>query len=148
MCSLTQPAATPRPRLCKCPLHCFHEVFGNEDFCDFCNAGAAWVAGGECECVGEDMGLDRPCCAGSDDDDSDDAGDGCTLDVPSDAARDVTPPQMLDELSARRKRIQDGGRRLAAFVDFNFYGGNFASERAAGGRGDRSRRSIAASSRA
>ena len=94
-CSLTQPATAPR--LCRCSLHCFHEVFGDEDFCDFCNAGAAWVAGGECECAGEDMGLNRPCCAGSDGGDSDDDGENYTLDAPSDAARSVTPPQMLDD---------------------------------------------------
>ena len=88
------PATAPRRRLCMCPLHCFHEVFGEEDFCDFCNAGAAWMADGECECVGENTGLDRPCCVGSDDDDPDDAGEGYTIDVPSDAARDVTPPRM------------------------------------------------------
>ena len=50
----------------------------------------------------------------------------CSL-TQSDAARGVTPPQMLDESGARRKQIQDGGRRLAAFVDFNFCGGSFAS---------------------
>ena len=34
-------------RLCMCSRVCFHEVFGEENLCDFCNAGAAWMAGNE-----------------------------------------------------------------------------------------------------
>ena len=58
-------AATPR----MCPLVCYHEVFGEDNFCDFCNADAA----DECECAGEYRGpLNRRCCAGSDDSEPDD----------------------------------------------------------------------------
>ena len=71
----------PTRRLCMCPLGCFHEVFGEEVFCDFCNAED------ECECAGEDAGLDRPCCAGSDDDEPDDAGEGWPWPWASRAAR-------------------------------------------------------------
>ena len=96
-CSLTrtQPSSVTeaaRPRLCACPSVCSKRVFGDEIFCDFCNEFS------ECECAGDDTGVDRQCCVGSD-----------------------------DESDARRKQIQDGGRRLAAFVDYNFYGGDFAS---------------------
>ena len=57
------------PRLCRCPDGCFHEVFGETDYCDFCSAGD------DCECAGGDEELDRPCCAGPDDDVPDDAGE-------------------------------------------------------------------------
>ena len=45
-----------RPRLCACPLICFQQVFGDEMFCDFCNEFE------DCECSGNDMGVDRRCC--------------------------------------------------------------------------------------
>ena len=63
--------AASKPRLCMCPLICFHEVFGEGNFCDFCNADAS----DECECAGEYRGpLNRRCCTGSDDSEPDDAG--------------------------------------------------------------------------
>ena len=63
-------AATPR--MCMCPLICFHEVLGEDNFCDFCNADAS----DGCECAGEYHGpLNRRCCAGSDDSEPDDAGE-------------------------------------------------------------------------
>ena len=53
----------------------------NFDYCDFCSAED------DCECAGEDAGLDRPCCAGSDDDEPDDAGEGWPWPWASRAAR-------------------------------------------------------------
>ena len=44
--------AASKPRLCTCLLICFHEVFGEGNFCDFCNADAS----DECECAGEYRG--------------------------------------------------------------------------------------------
>ena len=50
--------AASKPRLCTCLLICFHEVFGEGNFCDFCNADAS----DECECAGEYRGpLNRRC---------------------------------------------------------------------------------------
>ena len=50
-----------------CPLVCFHQVFGDEQFCDFCNEDD------ECECAGEDVGMDRLCCVNYYDDEPEDA---------------------------------------------------------------------------
>ena len=64
--------AAATPRMCMCPLICFYDVFGEDNFCDFCNANAS----DECECAGEYRGpLNRRCCAGSDDSEPDDAGE-------------------------------------------------------------------------
>ena len=41
--------------MCMCPLICFHEVLGEDNFCDFCNADAV----DECECAGEYFTADR-----------------------------------------------------------------------------------------
>ena len=116
--------AASRPRLCMCPLVCFHEVFGEEDFCDFCNADPS----DECECAGEDCGpLDRRCCVGSDDDEPDDAGEGYTMDVPCDAAREEAPPRMhMSE--ARHERRRDAMERA--------FGGAAPSEQQELPRGD------------
>ena len=47
--------AAATPKMCMCPLICFHEVFGEDNFCDFCNADAV----DECECAGEYFTADR-----------------------------------------------------------------------------------------
>ena len=123
------PAATPQPvRLCMCPLVCYHQVFGDEQFCDFCNEDD------ECECAGEDVGMDRLCCVDDYDDepgdaseatrarlayagnagsplaDGDSAGEGYTMDVQCEAARDVTPPRM-HMCQARHERRRDALER-------------------------------------
>ena len=62
------------------------------------------------------------------DDDYDDYYDGHARGVKQEPGPDVGLTLAAPvEPDARRKQIQDGGRRLAAFVDDNFYGGNFAS---------------------
>ena len=47
--------AAATPRMCMCPLVCYREVFGEDNFCDFCNADAV----DECECAGEYFTADR-----------------------------------------------------------------------------------------
>ena len=72
--------AAATPRMCMCLLICFHEVFGEENFCDFCNADAS----DECECASEHcVGSDdsvRRCCVGSDDSEPDDADERSEMD--------------------------------------------------------------------